>query len=224
MTQVVLPRLNQTGANEWSDVQSNDEALQKVVNGELESDNIKNGTIDDTDLVSPNNATYRLLGQGFSVMSLELAAGTYILMTATRNNNGIAVNKERIINESVLAFAPAAISLNKADYEVGGKTQKLRLRAQVMSNATKATIKYTFGLYPLTLEGSGVELKAVLGTVVAGSTVEISEPAASTITGAAGADFSIPADGAYCLGFVTSAKLNANQSSFLQAQLQTRNT
>jgi hypothetical protein len=224
MTQVVLPRLNQTGANEWSDVQSNDEALQKVINGELESDNIKDGTLNDLDLLSPNNATYRLLGQGFSTMVLEQVAGTYILMTATRNNNGIAPNKERIINESVLAFAPAAVSLNKADYEVGGKAQKLRLRAQVMSNATKATIKYTFGLYPLTLEGTVNELKAVLGTVVAGSTVEISEPAASTITSAAGADFSIPPDGAYCLGVVTSAKLNANQSSFLQAQLQTRNT
>lgn len=43
MTNVVLPKLNQTGANEWADVQDNDEALKKVINGELDNGNLKAG-------------------------------------------------------------------------------------------------------------------------------------------------------------------------------------
>lgn len=38
---MVLPKLNQTGANEWADVQDNDEALKKVINGELDNGNLK---------------------------------------------------------------------------------------------------------------------------------------------------------------------------------------
>ncbi|HET7455395.1 MAG TPA: hypothetical protein VFJ76_07740 [Solirubrobacterales bacterium] len=40
MTKAILPRTNQTGANEWSDVESNDAALAKVINGELDNENI----------------------------------------------------------------------------------------------------------------------------------------------------------------------------------------
>lgn len=43
MTKVVLPKLNQTGANLWSSVQANDEALQTVVNGEISNENIAAG-------------------------------------------------------------------------------------------------------------------------------------------------------------------------------------
>lgn len=41
MTKVTLPRLNQTGTNEWSDVESNDVAIREVVNGELDTENLK---------------------------------------------------------------------------------------------------------------------------------------------------------------------------------------
>lgn len=41
MTKVNLPRLNQTGANEWSDVEANDVALQEVINGNIDNENIK---------------------------------------------------------------------------------------------------------------------------------------------------------------------------------------
>lgn len=43
MTHISLPKVNQTGANEWADVQDNDEAIARVVNGELDNDNIKVG-------------------------------------------------------------------------------------------------------------------------------------------------------------------------------------
>jgi len=43
MSKVTLPRLNQTGANEWSDVEANDVALREVVNGGLDNENIAPG-------------------------------------------------------------------------------------------------------------------------------------------------------------------------------------
>jgi hypothetical protein len=43
MAKVILPRLNQTGANEWADVQANDEAIATVVNGEISNENIVAG-------------------------------------------------------------------------------------------------------------------------------------------------------------------------------------
>ncbi len=45
MTLITLPKINQTGANEWLDVQDNDEAIAKVVNGELNSENIVPGGV-----------------------------------------------------------------------------------------------------------------------------------------------------------------------------------
>lgn len=43
MSKVVLPRLNQTGANEWADVESNDVALRDIINGGIDNENIKAG-------------------------------------------------------------------------------------------------------------------------------------------------------------------------------------
>lgn len=40
MTKVTLPRRNQTGANEFSDVESNDDAIIEVVNGNIDNENI----------------------------------------------------------------------------------------------------------------------------------------------------------------------------------------
>lgn len=40
MTQIILPKTSQTGANEWADVEDNDKAIRDVVNGELENDNL----------------------------------------------------------------------------------------------------------------------------------------------------------------------------------------
>jgi hypothetical protein len=40
MTDVILPRLSQTGANEWADVEANDVALREVINGELDNSNL----------------------------------------------------------------------------------------------------------------------------------------------------------------------------------------
>jgi len=40
MSKVTLPRTNQTGTNEWADVEANDNALAEVINGKLDNENI----------------------------------------------------------------------------------------------------------------------------------------------------------------------------------------
>lgn len=43
MTLINLPKLNQTGLNEWADVEDNDKAIRDVVNGNLDNSNIATG-------------------------------------------------------------------------------------------------------------------------------------------------------------------------------------
>lgn len=180
----------------------------------LEGSNIVSATVTDTQLASPNNAAYRELFEAQQIVKTEAAAATYFLA------NGIL----QLANSANAAAANAIpyFVFAKADYEVAGKTQKLRLRAQVAANATKPTIKFTAGLYPITVAGGANELKITLGTVVSGSTIEFNEPAASTVTSKETSDFTIPADGAYALGVVTSGTLTASAAVLASAQLQTR--
>jgi hypothetical protein len=173
--------------------------------------------LSDANLASPNNSVYRLIFSSKQIANSELAAGTYLLQ-----GSGAATPIASGANLGAAGELPY-FDFAKADYEVASKTQKLRLRAQVACNATKPLIKFTFGLYPVTVAGAGTEFIPTFGTVVTSSTVEINEPAASTVTRAVNSDFTIPADGAYVLGFVTSAKLTANSNTRLSAQLQTRN-
>lgn len=153
----------------------------------------------------------------------DKVAGTYIIGGRNGTANGTIVSPVASggnITENPVPF----FYFDDADYLVSSLTQKLRLRTQIACNATKAAIKFTFGLYPITVAGAADQLTMTLGTVVSGSTVEINEPAASTVSSGTGSDFTIPADGAYCLGVVTSGTLTNNSCVLLSAQLQTRST
>ena len=48
MTQIILPNQNITGANLWSQVEDNDQAIADVVNGDIGSDNIQTGLLPPT--------------------------------------------------------------------------------------------------------------------------------------------------------------------------------
>jgi len=224
MTKVTLPRLNQTGTNEWSDVESNDVALREVVNGQLTNENLEAAAgIVDTKLASPNNSVYRAIHSAFGLSAAGMVAGTYILGTneGAAFSTGIAPSGASLVKEH--SVGASFFYFDDADYTVAGKTQKLRLRSQLACNGTKATLKFTFGLYPITVSGGITELKITLGTVVSGSTVEINEPAASTVSSGVSSEFTIPADGAYALGCVTGASMTTGSAVLLSAQLQTRN-
>lgn len=186
--------------------------MLKGLNEKLNSSNL----LEDSGLASPSNSVYRVLFASAAQFKSESAAGTYGISpgSGTPLTSGTSVEGGPTI--PFFQFA-------KADYEVANKTQKLRIRAQVAANATKPLIKFTFGLYPITVAGAAKQLAVTLGTVVSGSTLEFNEPAASTVTSKETSDFTIPSDGAYLLGVVTSGTLTANSAAFVSAQLQTRN-
>lgn len=157
--------------------------------------------------------TYRTIHESSSHMLGDLAAATYIF-SAT----GGAVSGTTDIDQHVTPY----FYFDDADYTVTSTTPKLRVRAQIATNATQPTITFTVGLYPVTTAGSADTLVFTLGTVVSGSTVAFASPTASTVSQSNSGDFTVPADGAYMFGVVTSGTLTNNNSSKLAAQLQIR--
>lgn len=156
--------------------------------------------------------SYRTLLLAQQSITSGATAGTYMFSgTTDEKKSGETSGKDPV----------PYFYFDDADFLATGVTQKLRLRVQAACNATKAAIKFTVGLYPLTVAGGASELKFTLGTVVTGSAVEVNEPAASTITSAVSSDFTIPADGAYGLGVVTGGTMTTNSVVILAAQLQT---
>lgn len=214
MTPLESLTIGSSNATQDPKIKTNFETLSGLLGG--------SNKIADTGMESPNNSAYKLLMLAQSSFIVDAVAGTYLLGSASSGiQNPIASGGQIDGNSS--ATAPPVTFFAKADYEVAGKTQKLRLRAQVAANATKPTIKFTFGLYPITVAGEADKLNLTMGTVVSGSTVEINEPAASTLTSGTGSDFTIPSDGAFVLGVVSSGTLTNNNASIVSAQLQSRN-
>lgn len=185
--------------------------MLKGLNEKLNSSNL----LEDTGLASPNNSAYRVLSVSQQWFTAEREAGTYFMSPS-------APSFTPPLSGANLTLAVPYFFFAKADYEVAGKTQKLRVRAQAAVNATKPAQTFTVGLYPITVAGGASELKITLGTAVTGSTIALVEPVASTITSKETADFTIPADGAYTFGVVSSGKLTVSSSLLLSAQLQTR--
>lgn len=182
--------------------------------------NLLSATVTDAKLASPNNAAYKTILEASAVEKTAGAfgAGTYSLGT------GIALDDSSPTDLLLAGVGPAAVKyFVAADYAVAGLTTKLRVRAQVSSNATASAITFTYGLYPVTFSGGAGVLNVTLGTVVAGTTVAIASPAASTVVSGVSTDATIPADGLYCLGVATSGSPASNHAALLSAELQVRN-
>lgn len=180
-------------------------------NAKLNSEN----DLEDTGLASPSNKAYRTILAGTQSLGGEVANGTY-LVSATEGN-GVSAAGGNLGGGSLplLYFA-------KADYEVAGKTQKLRLRAQCLTNATKPTgVTFTVSLYNVaSVAGGSGEMKVTLGTGV--GNVKFEEPAASTVSQSSGSEITIPSDGVYALAINTSLKLPAGVRVLVSAQVQTK--
>lgn len=78
MTQINLPNTNITGANLWSQVEDNDQAIVDVVNGDIGSDNLA------SDAIKAVGAFY---AHRTAVQSVAPSDWRHILFTATRFNN-----------------------------------------------------------------------------------------------------------------------------------------
>lgn len=213
MAKIVLPKLSQTGANLWSSVQANDEAIQAVVNSELSNENLSGAAgITDANIASPNNVAYRTIYQGIGTVTTGKTAGTYLFIPPASGASITPAGSFEVGSGTGLYFFHFAA----ADYAVASKTQKLRLRSQIGIGGTAATITYTLGLYPLTISAG----KWAGGSVTSGSTVALVNPTLNTVSQGNSGDFTIPADGAYAVCVVLSG--TANVFADLSFQLQTR--
>lgn len=179
--------------------------------GKILGTDIAEKTIEETDMMSPNNAVYRVIQTGFGQFGAVTPAATYIIGAGNV-----------ISNASNSATSPVLVYLDPADWEVNAKAVKYRVRAQVYTNATAPAVTLTFGLYPVsTVAGAVGGITVTLGTVTSGSTVAIATPSASTKNQGNSGDFTAPAAGHYALGVVTSGGSTAASSwTVISAQLQ----
>lgn len=119
------------------------------------------------------------------------------------------------------------IFIAAADFpSVDGKATKLRLRVQLYVNDVAPTGNFTFGLYPITRPatsgGAGLDIYT-LGTVVTNSTVLFTTPAADGLLNGASADFALPSDGHYVIGFISTAAVATSSHLHMVASIQKRN-
>jgi hypothetical protein len=188
-----------TGTNDWSDVYNNDAQLVTE--------------IDDRD------GNYQHLLQGHGNLVNDASAGTYFFYWLNLMvGSGSAANTATATGSVTVPL----VYFTASDYAITSKTQKLRLRAQVVSNATAPGITFTFGLYPVTVAGAADALAYTAGTIVSGSSTAVATPSPSTVTAANSGDFTIPSDGAYTVCVTTSGTLANNNHSAMHFQLQTR--
>lgn len=164
-------------------------------------------------------SNYRTLLQGAGSITAGVTANTF----AIPHGEVIAVTG------TGTAYPIATIRIASADYpNIDGKTAKLRIRAQLYTNDVAPTGNFTFGLYPITRPatsgGAGVAIYT-LGTVVSGSNgASFTTPAADGLLDAVGSDFSLPSDGHYCLGVVTTSTIAASAHVHMVVSLQIHHT
>ena len=170
-----------------------------------------------TALLAAPNATYRVLLDSSGSHIAARVAGTY----------GLAQAQPAAISGTGTLYPLNVIYIDAADYPtVGGLATKLRVRATLAVNDVAPTGNYTFGLHPVTRPatsgGAGLVIYTI-GAAVAGSTVAINTPAADSHNNAASADFALPANGFYVLGFVSTATVATSSHLHISMALQQRN-
>lgn len=141
-----------------------------------------------------------------STIAAGAVVGLYSLQPTTVTLTGVGV-----------AAVPTIIDIKAADYPtVMGLTVKLRINAIVSTNDFAPGTTFTFGLYPVTrpaVSGGANVLIYDLGTVVTGSNgAQAVTPAADTSVSYYSSEFSLPSDGLYTIGLLTSVATVATSS------------
>jgi hypothetical protein len=179
-------------------------AAIKVLNDGLNSEN----KILNSFLASPGSSVYRTLATGDGYYNEGSAATLYF--------NRAAEMQLLESTRGVVLFQFA-----KADYEVSGATQKLRLRVQLETNGTAPSRTFTVGMYPVTGISAGTY---TVGAAVTGSTVAFASPSANTLSQGNSGDFAIPSDGPFVFGVALSGATPGGSKSAIHIQLQTHHT
>lgn len=121
------------------------------------------------------------------------------------------------------AGARAVFYLDPAGLAVAARQTRLRVRAQVLANATAPAADFTVALYVASATGgAGGVVNVTLGAEVAGSAATITSPAANSMTAAASTDFAAPVAGFYALVVTPSAQTAASADVVVRAELQAR--
>jgi hypothetical protein len=155
-------------------------------------------------------AVYRTIHEDTVIVYGDRAAGTYLYASGTIISGSTDTDQNHL---SLFYF-------DDADYSITGLTTKMRVRAQILTNATRPLITFTTGLYSLTTAGAADTLVVTADSLIAGSTVALASPAASTASQGNSGTFTIPSDGVHGLALVTSGQLTDNASVQLAAQVQ----
>jgi hypothetical protein len=191
--------------NNWS-------LIEGVVNGNIDAANLANECVGGPELTDDVVGAYRRVFQA-SAFSDALTSSLVYYFSARGD-----LLPEDTDNPS----APALVWLDDADYTMTGRTTKIRIRGEIMTNATAPGVTFTTGLYPVTPNGGGTNLLSVtLGTVVTGSTF-VFNPGGTSAMSLVTTDINVPADNYYCFGLVPSGTMAANAAIGVSLQLQQR--
>lgn len=200
---ITLPITSRTSSddNDFADVYGNDAQLVTEIDA--------------------RDSVYRLVHSAKGYIGADIAASTFLLGSRVDGTSlmGVAGGLPTLAGST----PPEMFYIASSDYSVSSKTTKLRLRGLVATNSTAPAINFTLGLYPVTFVASGADaMRYNVGSVVSGSTAAINTPVADAATSAASSDFTLPSDGAYLLGVVTSGTIANNALCSVHAQLQVR--
>lgn len=217
-----MPAFNYTSGNPnnlaaginaaMADIQGPFTDLKTAINGGLDETNVPNLAAAFT------KYTTIMWGGGQVQQATVSGAGAYLLFA------GPSAGATQ--NVSAQTFATQTFHLDPADFAANARTTKLRLKASCIVNAVAPGMTLTPGLYPVN-SFSGTASNAPLatnGTVITGSTVVFTTPAANSVTTATSGDFTFPAAGHYVLLVAASAGAAATSVTDLMVQLQVRQT
>lgn len=162
------------------------------------------------------------------------SASSFIWNTGTGNplvNNGLlgSAGGEYGVAETGVALdagvsksAPLIFLFDAADHALAGRTLQIRLKVQILTNATAPGVNFGFFVLPVTVTGAANKLNITASgiSLVTGATV--TTPAASTVSTLVGASTAPGASGTYALTVSMSAAMASNSAVLASSQLQRR--
>jgi hypothetical protein len=183
-----------------------------------------NGNLDYTNLAATVDQYYKTIREERAI-SQTTPAATYVFAPGVQDANSVA-RQGALTAVGANNAGLGVFYLDPAHYPTASpRTNKIRIAVSVMVNATAPAITYTYGLYPVTAVAGGAQAVTVtLGTVVAGSTVAIASPGASSTNHGESTDIAFPSAGYYALGVVLSGIESGITCVAHRVALQTRAT
>lgn len=208
--QVPIVGAGQVGATSLA---SNAVTTAKITDANVTTAKIADEAVTGAKVADDIVGSYRTLHEAAGMLdsSNNVGAGVYLFIPTVLRLAGAATGS---------GFAHI-IDLRSADYDISGRTTKLRVRSTILVNGTAPAVNFTVGLYPaVTPGGSTNTVTLTAGTVVSGSTIAFSTPAANSMSlDQKSADFDLP-QGIFVLAVAVSGSQAAGAAVNVSAQLQ----